>query len=229
MTANRSRMSLHVGRVVMASVYTLLGLSEDCSPQDVMQRCQAYLDRWTLTAVTCRLRDTVSAEEAAVVAQRVYSEGVAYLKSIAAVLLDPSARQCYDAWLDVQARPTPEKITLTRARLSWFNGQSESIRFSDKMIASLETSKPVPSKRPSKRKFTTRPVCRTCSKPFSFQDPYLVLHCHCTTRVGHVKCMQQFANTIANKCPVCRQHLLHRHQVSKYLFWNVKNKFKFIA
>lgn len=213
----------------MASVYTLLDLSPDCSPQDIMQRCQTYLDQWTLTAVAHKLRGTMSPEEAAVVAPRMFSDGVTYLKSIAAVLLDPSARQCYDAWLDVQSRPTPEKIALTRARLSWFNGQSETIRFSDKMIGALESAKPVPAKRANTRTFTSQPICRACSKPFSFQDPYLVLHCHCTTRVGHVKCMQKMAADIGNKCPVCRQQLLHRHQVSKYLFWNVKNKFKFIA
>jgi len=212
-----------------SSVYTLLDLPTECSPQDVMQRCQDYLQRWTLSAVCRKLRQRMSPEEAAVVSQKVFAEGAAYIKSTAAMLLDPSARQCYDAWLDVQMNPSPEKITLTRARLSWFNGQAETIRFSDKMIAALASSNSVPVKRQSKRKFSTQPLCRKCCEPFSFDDPYLVLHCHCTTRVGHVKCMTEFASSIHNKCPVCRQQLLQRHQVSKYLFWNVKKKFKFIA
>lgn len=212
-----------------SSVYSLLRLPQECSPQDVMQRCQTYLEEWTLTAVARNLRRTMSPVEAAVMSQKVFSEGTAYLKAAAAMLMDPSARQCYDAWLDVQTNPTPEKITLTRARLSWFNGQTEGIRFADNMIASLEKSSSVPAKRRSKRKFSTKPLCRKCSEPFCFQDPYLVLHCHCTTRVGHVKCMNEFAKDINNKCPVCRQQLLQRHQVSKYLFWNVKKKFKFIA
>lgn len=212
-----------------SSVYSLLGLPQQCSPQEVMARCQSYLEEWTLTAVARKLRRTMSPVEAAVMSQKVFSEGAAYLKAAAAMLMDPSARQCYDAWLDVQTNPTPEKIALTRARLSWFNGQTEGIRFADNMIASLETSATVPTKRRTKRKFSTKPLCRKCSEPFSFQDPYLVLHCHCTTRVGHVKCMNEFAQEIGHKCPVCRQQLLQRHQVSKYLFWNVKKKFKFIA
>tara|TARA_B110000858_G_scaffold195530_1_gene252156 strand:+ start:2975 stop:3619 length:645 start_codon:yes stop_codon:yes gene_type:complete len=212
-----------------SSVYSLLRLPQECSPQDVMQRCQTYLEEWTLTAVARNLRRTMSPVEAAVMSQKVFSEGTAYLKAAAAMLMDPSARQCYDAWLDVQTNPTPEKITLTRARLSWFNGQTEGIRFADNMIASLEKSSSVPAKRRTKRKFSTKPLCRKCSEPFCFQDPYLVLHCHCTTRVGHVKCMNEFVKDINNKCPVCRQQLLQRHQVSKYLFWNVKKKFKFIA
>lgn len=214
---------------MQTSVYTLLGLPTECSPQDVMKRCQEYLNRWTLQAVAQKLRRSMSPEEAAVLSQKIFAEGQAYLKSSAAMLLDPSARQCYDAWLDVQTNPTPQKIALTRARLSWFNGQTEGIRFNEKMITSLESSESIQETRPSKRKFSTEPLCRKCSKPFSFQDPYLVLHCHCTTRVGHVKCMNEFSKEIGHKCPVCRQQLLQRHQVSKYLFWNVKKKFKFIA
>ena len=212
-----------------SSVYALLNLPSTCSPQNVMEQCQNYLDQWTLTAVARKLRQTMSPEEAAVLSERVFREGAVYLKTAAAMLLDPSARQCYDAWLDVKETPTPEKMALVRARLSWFNGQSETLRFSDKMLSSLQTPKAVPAKRKHRRQFSTEPLCRKCSKPFSFQDPYLVLHCHCTTRVGHVECMHEFAQDISNKCPVCRQRLLHRHQVSKYLFWNVKKKFKFIA
>lgn len=211
------------------SVYALLGLDRRCSPQAVMEKCEVYLGDWSLEAVAKKLRGTISREEAAVLSPKIYEEGQTYIKTIAAMLLDPSARQCYDAWLDVQKHPTPEKIKLTRARLSWFNGQTQTICFSKSMVDSLQSTESIPVKKPPKRKFTTLPLCRHCSEPFSFQEPYLVLHCHCTTRVGHVRCMQEFGCTINNKCPVCRQHLLQRHQVSKYLFWNVKKKFKFIA
>jgi len=184
---------------------------------------------WDLSTVEKKLRRSMSREEATVCAQQVFGEGQQYIKSIAAMLLDPSARQCYDAWLDVQVAPTSEKISLTRARLAWFNGQATGFTFSDTMIADLASPEQVCIKRSTKRKFSTKPICRGCAEPFNFQDPYLVLHCHCTTRVGHVKCMQEFATEIKNKCPVCRQRLLHRHKVSKYLFWNVKKKFKFIS
>jgi hypothetical protein len=211
------------------SVYKLLSIDSKSSPLDILNQCKKYLSMWDLSAVEKKLRLSMSPEEATVCAQKVFGEGQKYIKSIAIMLLDPSARQCYDAWLDVQASPTPEKVSLTRARLSWFNGQANGFEFSNTMITQLESHEQVHIKRSVKRKFTTEPICRGCNEPFNFQDPYLVLHCHCTTRVGHVKCMQEFAGEINNKCPVCRQRLLHRHQVSKYLFWNVKKKFKFIS
>jgi len=211
------------------SVYSLLSISARSSPLDILNQCKNYLSLWTLAAIEKKMRLSMSPEEAAVCAPKVFEDGKKYIKSIATMLLDPSARQCYDAWLDVQSKPTAEKISLTRARLSWFNGQSRSLKFKSTMIEQLASPEKVHMKRSTKRKFTTEPLCRCCEKPFSFQDPYLVLHCHCTTRVGHVQCMQKFSAEIKNKCPVCRQRLLHRHQVSKYLFWNVKKKFKFIS
>ena len=74
-----------------------------------------------------------------------------------------------------------------------------------------------------------KPQCRACRCSFDFTDEYLVLHCHCTTRVGHKQCLEDFSSRVKHKCPVCRKPLLKRHQVSKYLFWNVKEKYKFIA
>lgn len=211
------------------SVYKLLSIDSKSSPLDILNQCKKYLSMWDLSAVEKKLRLSMPPEEATVCAQKVFEEGQKYIKSIGRMLLDPSARQCYDAWLDVQVAPTSEKVSLTRARLSWFNGQATGFKFSNSMIAQLASPEQVHIKRSVKRKFTTKPICRGCGDSFNFQDPYLVLHCHCTTRVGHVKCMQKFAGEIKNKCTVCRQRLLHRHQVSKYLFWNVKKKFKFIS
>lgn len=211
------------------SVYSLLNISNRASPQEIMKSCQNRLSRWTLRSVIMKCRESMSVEKATVCGGTIFREGEQYLKSIAFMLLDPSARQCYDAWLDVRTSPTSEKVTLTRARLSWFNGQASSIKFSDSMIQSLGIENNIQSVSPRKRKLSTVPVCRQCRGDFSFDDPYLVLHCHCTTRVGHVECLDEFSKTMHNKCPVCRQRLLKRHQVSKYLFWNVREKFKFIS
>ena len=149
---------------------------------------------------------------------------------VAAMLMDPSARQCYDAWLDIQQNPTAEKSELTRARLLWYNGndQAPNIKFGPKMFKSLV---PVVKKtsRPVINTSTSKPLCRQCRCCFDFAESYLVLHCDCTTRVGHVACMEMFSDQVRGKCPVCRKALLQRHQVSKYLFWNVKEKFKFIS
>lgn len=211
------------------SVYKLLDIDLRSSPIDIMQKCQNYQARWTISAVEKKLRQTMSLEEAAVCAPETWKNGQRYLVSIATMLLDPSARQCYDAWLDVQQSPTPEKAALTKARLSWFNSsrQSSNVHFSESMINTVQGN--LQTKKPPKRKLTSEPICRQCQCEFSFDSPYLVLHCDCTTRVGHVTCIESFSERVSHKCPVCRQRLLQRHQISKYLFWNVKEKFKFIA
>ena len=211
------------------SVYSLFGLAPDASPYQISSKCKQFCSDWDLTAVRHRLMKTQTPEEAAVHAGKVFEHGQAYLKSAAAMLLDPSAKQCYDAWLDACRSPSPEKITLTRSRLLWFNQTSKGIRFDERMIDALGQ---VPKKRAATPKNTSialKPKCRVCRSGFDFSEDYLVLHCHCTTRVGHVGCLHDFSTRMGDKCPVCRQTLLKRHQVSKYLFWNVKEKYKFIS
>lgn len=211
------------------SAYELLKLSKHASPLEILESCKQYCQEWTLTSVQHRLCSQMSCEEAAVCAISVYENGKKYLISIATMLLDPSARQCYDAWLDARKNLSPELTALTKARFQWFNSTSKNIRFSELMLESLSNTETVKTKAPPLRKLSSKPVCRQCHCHFDFDSPYLVLHCDCTTRVGHVECIQDFATRVHNKCPVCRQKLLQRHQVSKYLFWNVKEKFKFIA
>ena len=211
------------------SSYELLKLSKQASPIEILEKCKQYFQEWTLTSVQQKLSLQMSREEAAVGAVDVYEKGKVYLTSIATMLLDPSARQCYDAWLDVRQNGTPELAALTKARFQWFNSTSKNIRFSEFMLESLCNTKTVQPKPPPLRKLSSQPVCRVCHCHFDFDKPYLVLHCDCTTRVGHVECIQDFTTRVKDKCPVCRQKLLQRHQVSKYLFWNVKDKFKFIA
>jgi len=211
------------------SSYDLLKLSKQASPMEILEKCKEYFKKWTLRSVQHKLCLQMSMEEAAVCAIDVYKKGKVYLTSIATMLLDPSARQCYDAWLDVHKNGTPELAVLTKARFQWFNSTSKNIRFSESMLESLTNTETVKPTLPPSRKLSSKPVCRECHCDFDFDKPYLVLHCDCTTRVGHVECIQHFATRVKDKCPVCRQKLLQRHRVSKYLFWNVKEKFKFIA
>lgn len=222
----------YVCRHMTSSAYDLFGLDEAASPADVLRQCKNCLSQWTVASVRARLGTCMPMSEACVNTESVYKDGLAYLKSSAMVLLEPSARQCYDAWLDAVRTGNHEKITLTRARLLWFNKTESSVKFSEGMIKALkDTCAPVaetPAK-PGRRDPNVEPQCRACRCPFSFTEEYLVLHCHCTTRVGHVQCMQDFASRVKHKCPVCRKALLKRHQVSKYLFWNVKDKYKFVS
>lgn len=212
--------------------YALFGLETSASFHDILEHCRHHVDQWTLDAVRARLRSRMPAATADVNAPSTYQNGLAYLKASAAMLMDPSARQCYDAWLDAISSDTPEKKALTRARLLWFNKTHNTIRFSDKMLSKLGHVDSAPQAVPSKLPIShqdNKPMCRACRCPFDFSEEYLVLHCHCTTRVGHTKCLEDFSTRMKHKCPVCRKTLLKRHQVSKYLFWNVKEKYKFIA
>lgn len=211
------------------SVYGLFGLKPDASPQEILVKCKQYCSEWSISDVRNELVKTQSDQVANVNAERVHEYGKAYLNTAAAMLMDPSAKQCYDAWLEACRCPSPEKITLARSRLLWFNKTTSQIRFGKTMIDALGE---VPQKRaatPKRTRVTVRPKCRCCRSEFEFSEDYLVLHCHCTTRVGHVGCLNDFSERVKHKCPVCRQQLLKRHQVSKYLFWNVKEKYKFIA
>ena len=82
------------------SVYSLFGLSVDANPNEILEKCRSHCERWTskichriTSKERCRLLKPPS------MLQKVYSDGEMYLKSAATVLLDPSARQCYDSWL----------------------------------------------------------------------------------------------------------------------------------
>jgi len=221
-------------RLMDYSVYRMFDLTSDSTPHEILAKCKERCSQWTLTNVRERLMSEMSTAEASVNAEVIYEHGLCHLKAVAAMLLNPSAKQCYDAWLDTRVSPSPEKIALTRSRLLWFNQTNKNIHFSDNMITSIGNVRPrhneleLPAK-VSTQNIVSNPQCRVCRCSFDFSKDYLVLHCHCTTRVGHVECLNNFAGRVAHKCPVCRQQLLQRHQVSKYLFWNVKEKYKFIA
>jgi len=212
------------------SVYALFGLELSASPHEILAKCREYCNRWTMKAVRAELSMNMSSSEASVSAKTVFEEGEVYLKSAAAMLLDPSARQCYDAWLDTVHHPTSEKKKLTRSRLLWFNDTASNVCFSASMFECLNST-PVIESPPNTSVVTVnaKPRCRECRCNFDFSQPYLVLHCHCTTRAGHLSCLTGFSERVRQKCPVCRQTLLKRNQISKYLLWNVKEKYKFIA
>jgi len=211
------------------SAYTLFGLEHNSTPREVLNKCIAVIDKWKIEDITFQLLQAMPREQAMVNAKQLYDEGQYYLKTTASMLMDPSARQCYDAWLEVMGGvPSPEKRALTKARFIWFNQQCNAVKFSKAMMKCLGDQMSTVAKAPPPKKMKTKPICRQCRCAFDFNEPYLVLHCHCTTRVGHNECLDQFHKQCNGKCPVCRQPLLMRYQISKYLFWNVKDKFKLI-
>ena len=215
------------------NVYNLLKLPKTASSNDIMQKCQEYCERWTCENVQRRLEKQMSVVEAIKASQKIWSEGQEYIKSLAVMLLDPAARECYDAWLDTLESPSFEKNQLMRSRLQWFNSNMHSspIVFSDSMIQELNQkscTKSCTQATKNVRIASLKPNCRICNKSFSFDEPFIAFHCHCTTRVGHTDCLNDFSSRFKNKCPVCRSKLLVRHTISKYLFWNVRDKYRFI-
>lgn len=217
-------------------IYSLFMLDKSADSLTILDRCLAKIKKWTFEKVLEKLKKN-DKMHGAVNIKSVYEEGRNYIRASASILLDPSARQCYDAYLDCLDSPTTEKIALTRARIVWYNSnKTNSVEFSDTMIKKLEKAKPKAGDRPlrsaeppAKKQKMTKPICRQCRCEFDFQKSYLVLHCDCSTRCGHNDCMKNFKKRVGGKCPVCRKKLLERHQISKYLFWQHKEKFKFIT
>ena len=132
------------------SVYSLFGVSVDANPNKILEKCRSYCERWTLKSVTESLKTKMSAAEASVNAPKVYSDGEMYLKSAATILLDPSARQCYDSWLSVMKHGSCAQKKLCRARLLWFNDTSKSVIFSKRMIEYIEIDDNEPPKKKRK-------------------------------------------------------------------------------
>jgi len=219
-------------------IYSLFDLEKSANSLTILDRCTAKIKEWSLEKVLEKMNSR-NEMHGAINIKSLYEEGRKYIRVSASILLDPGARQCYDAYLDCLHKPSSEKIALTKARIVWYNSnQNNSVEFSNKMIINLEKAifvedsidKPAKRQKISEKIISqAKPICRQCRCEFDFLKSYLVLHCHCSTRCGHVECMEEFKVRSNGKCPVCRKKLLERHQISKYLFWQHKEKFKFIT
>lgn len=222
----------------MGSIYELFNVPQSANSMEILESCKKRLSEWELEPVFLQLKRTVSHLQANVNIKRVFEEGEHYLKVSARILLNPETRQAYDDYLDTLINPTIEKIKLTKARIQWYNYNNNDVIFSNDMIKRLSDAyggrgveKETLEKLPKRQKIShnVKPICRQCRSTFDFNDDYLVLHCDCSTRVGHTECMNNFKERMKGKCPVCRKTLLKRVQISKYLFWQNKEKFKLIT
>ena len=216
-------------------IYNLFGLSETANSLEIMERCKQRLAEWNFETVFRKLNQTIDTMQASVNIKRVYEEGEQYLKVSARILLNPESRQLYDAFLGAIKHPTNEKKKLTKAMILWYNSNNNAVKLGATMLQRLEITE-ISIKEPTSHRLAKRrkkdnanPICRQCRSQFDFNDDYLVLHCDCTTRTGHPDCMNSFKERVKGKCPVCRKTLLVRYQISKYLFWQNKEKFKLIT
>jgi len=223
----------------MNNIYELFHVRQSANSMEILENCKKQLSEWKFETVFLELKRKVSHLQASLNIKRVFEEGEEYLKVSARILLNPETRQTYDAYLDTMQNPTSEKIKLTKARIQWFNLNNNAVIFSKNMLKRLsdanvgpfrkkETIENLP-KRQKKSHGDVKPICRQCRSEFDFNDDYLVLHCDCSTRTGHFECMNSFKERMKGNCPVCRKTLLKRVQISKYLFWQNKEKFKLIT
>lgn len=194
--------------IVEMDVYALLKLSPDSDSSLISSRCRELQDRLMTSG-------DVDAESMRI-----------YLCSTAIMLLEPSSRQCYDLWLDALRDQTPIKIKMARAQIEWFNAHNAhlGLRFDTNMLDQLPSINSKPVATPNHVDESIKKLCRYCSKPLG--DQHHIVQCQCTARIGHMDCGEGFFNEFKGKCPVCKQMLLKRHDVSKYLWWNAKSKYK---
>lgn len=189
-------------------VYALLGVSSDSDSSLISSRCRELQDR------------LLSSGDKDAESMRLY------LCSTAIMLLEPSSRQCYDLWLDALRDQTPIKVKMARAQIEWFNAHNAhlGLRFDTTMLSQLPCMDSKPVAKIQNVIGGTEKLCRYCSK--SLGDQHHIVQCQCTARIGHVDCGEGFFNEFKGKCPVCKQMLLKRHDISKYLWWNAKQKYK---
>lgn len=163
-------------------------------------------------------------EQANVLAEQLVPTCRAHISRIIQILTEPGARDCYDAWLNAS---TMEQKQLTNARIQWYNanrqehqvGFSKDFLFEGYSAPTTSNIKVVPSNTKECREI----LCRYCRTTVN-EDPPHIIKCHCTARIGHRKCGNEFLSTYENKCPICRENLCIRKDVSKYLFWNTDSR-----
>ena len=212
--------------------YSLLQVSCDASVIQIHTRCVEMMKKWTTLNIQKKL--PMNPIESVTYAPSIHKHGVYYLSMIASILLDPTSRECYDLWLE--ACVNPDKQALSNAQIQWFNANARRTPLRFGSDTTFETTQSFQNCNlqplPSLPSLPSLPIvapclnCRFCSLPF---EQFKVLQCGCTSRIGHLQCVRTFSNKWSGKCPVCRTNLVTRSEISKYLFWNKKRKWKLVT
>ncbi len=142
------------------------------------------------------------------------------------ILLDPGLKDCYDAWL-ISPNSSSSHQTMTKARIMYVNSLNDVDVFSPSCFDSLPKADGSPQMeyRVAEQTMSKNLNCRWCKKKFSLDD-MSICQCKCAARIGHGECAATFSSEYKERCPVCRTTLLKRKEISKYMFWNIENKFK---
>jgi len=145
------------------------------------------------------------------------------------IILDPTSKNCYDAWVQSISSPSTSVQTLTYQRIKWFNTHcSDSVSFDESILNQLKLAKPIQKVNdttPTQYTNDKNLKCRWCDNHMELKN-HLIYQCKCTARIGHDSCARKFDKEYKGRCPVCRSTLLPRSEVSKYMFWSVDNKYK---
>ncbi len=154
-----------------------------------------------------------------------------YIIQSGMIILNPSSKNCYDAWLASMQSSSSSQQTLTYHRIKWFNahGTKGHVLFDESLLKGLTLALPYEKNvtRPSVYKSETILKCRWCEDSMALTEKnHIIYQCKCTARIGHDNCARNFDKEYKGRCPVCRSTLLPRRDVSKYMFWSIDNKYK---
>lgn len=155
-----------------------------------------------------------------------------YIIQSGMIILNPSSKNCYDAWLKSIDSTSSSLQTLTYHRIKWFNAHrtSECVSFDEILLKELTLAVPYKVKdesTPDTYKSAKGLKCRWCDDNMDLKmKTHLIYQCKCTARIGHENCARKFDKEYKGRCPVCRSTLLPRRDVSKYMFWSIDNKYK---
>ena len=184
-------------------LYDLLRLKSDASTVDILRASKRCITE-------------ISASE------NEHKEAMcSYIKRVCAFLIHPSGHECYTYIL--KSRRTyvsPLKAKLMLKVIDSFNSGSGRALVSPSMCSSLHDSssrslKPLSSCSAMGKTFS----CRWCTNSITDKTELYTLICKCSFRSGHEFCGREFSR-VHKRCPICRQQLLKRKGVSKYMFFN---------
>ena len=150
-----------------------------------------------------------------------------YIKRICALLIHPSGRECY-AYI-LKSRTTyvsPTKAKLMLKVIDSFNDGCGRALLPPSACKSLHVSvrntlKPLMHGGAMCDKFR----CRWCTETIKDKSSLFTLICKCSFRSGHEFCVKEFGR-VHSRCPICRQQLLRRKGVSKYMLFNTDKMYE---
>ena len=202
--------------------YAHLGIGPTAEVQEIWEAGEKTLKDVSETAVMDDLvhRCGMDREKALKHAPTLVKEARAHICRVTRFLTDPASREVYDAW---RTASTPQQKILTNARIRHLNahrgtngiGLHNDFLFPETGASWVVRDNPTQTPKQGKPPFQ----CRYCPRHLK-EDEMTIIKCACTARIGHPDCTRNFVREYNSKCPVCRDTMCSRKQVSKYLFWN---------